>query len=338
MIKRLIKKIKATKVEAESNKVLNKGNKYFFVHLPKTAGTSFRAAFENNYKTYSDYGSSAKKSTPILIKYIYHNKDHFSFKKHFHGKEDAWITGHVSLVKYLDIVPVTHTITFLRHPVSRTLSQYAHHVRHLNYTGTLEDFIKKPATKSLQSKSLSSLPLGLMGFVGLTERYDESIGLINQQYSLDLSVKAINVNKSNKKSINDISDENMSIILKNNRSDLLLYQEAEFLFQQRIAMRHTYRPWTYAFIDINRKGLLHGCAYQHNIDTPVKLLIKLNGINIQTVIAKDFYNAHPKANFPRDRYIGFSYKLPDTVTTDDQADIYVEATGQKLNFKPLQLK
>ena len=55
-----------------------------FVHIPKTAGTSFRKAYSSlipAHKTYCDYGEESVETSPVIQKWIIEKGDFLAFKK-----------------------------------------------------------------------------------------------------------------------------------------------------------------------------------------------------------------------------------------------------------------
>lgn len=332
MLKTKIKKLLPRKI----NKIVKGApQRLFFIHIPKTAGSSFRASFENKSITFKDYGNGSNSTTDQVQESIYDNNDFYALKKQFYLHQKVWITGHVHLVKYVDFVPTSHTVSFVREPLSQVLSHYNHYVKYHDFKDDLNTFLDKPFAKNLQSKFLNFMPLGLIGCVGLTEKYDESLSFINGQFSLELPVKKINVNKD-KKFTDDLLDATLhEKFMRNNQLDIEMYEEAEFLHMQRVAINE--QSWTYGYANINQHNLLHGCAFRYQNDKSVLLIVKLNKKPLKTIEAKNFYGAFAKANFPRDRYIGFNFSLPTHIKSDDDIDIYVQETGQKLNYKPLKV-
>ena len=339
MIKNFIKNTFLSKKEplASKNKLTSTLSAMLFVHIPKTAGTSFRVSFENNYKTYNDYGSSSKFTSSEIHSNIYEGNDFGAFKNIVKQDEFSWIAGHVQLAKYIDFVPSTHIITFVRDPIEQLLSHYNHYVKHHGFVGELEVFLNKPFAKNLQSKCLAFMPLGLIGFVGVTEFYDESLALINSQFSLELTSSMENVNEGKKQTVDSIDQHVFEKYEENNSNDIEMYKEACFLHKQRTELQKENKPWTYGVAVINARNVLHGCAFQHVSNEPITLVVKLNNATINNVVAKTYYGAYAKAIFPSDRYIGFQLPLPKGITNEDVIDVYVEETGQKLNFKPLKV-
>jgi hypothetical protein len=185
MIKKTIKRLLALKPKKHSKECRS----LVFVHIPKTAGSSFREALERSFYVYKDYRSNSAETSSVIKQYSYDNNDLFSLKKKTLNKRSVCIVGHIPILKYLGFVPIEHTVTFVRKPVEQLLSHYNHFVNEHGFTGDLAEFIQKPFNKNFQSKFIQGLPLGLVGHIGLTERYDESIEMINKQYDLNLGSK-----------------------------------------------------------------------------------------------------------------------------------------------------
>jgi hypothetical protein len=333
MIKRKIKKIFSNQKREKKQTY----NRFFFVHIPKTAGTSFRLSLESTFEIVKDYGNNSKSTSSVVQQYSYNENDLFQMEKQLANKQNIFLSGHTPLIKYIDFVPVENTITFVREPLEQILSHYNHYVSHHHFTGTLDDFLEKPFAKNFQSKFIQMLPLGLIGFVGLTEQYDQSIEMINNQYSLDLASKKVNVNKSKQFTEKVLGKDLNNKFLKNNQQDLAMYDEAIFLHSQRMILHRDNKAWTYNSVNINQHNVLNGCAFQINNNQAIRLVVKVSNEVLQIIAAKHFYGAYVKANFPRKRYIAFSLPLPKHLTAEDEIDLYVEETGQKLNCNTLRI-
>jgi hypothetical protein len=337
MIKNIIKNVLFRKNKLRDRRnISGKKQRLFFVHVPKTAGSSFRGAFENNAVTYKDYGNNPNSTTELVQKNIYNTKDFYALKSCFEQHNYAWITGHVNLAKYINFVPVTHTISFVRDPLEQVLSHFNHYVKYLGFTGDLDAFLDKPFANNVQSKLLEFMPLNLLGCLGITEHYNDSLALINDQFTLTLPRIKVNVNNTKQLTSKLLNDVVKHKIIKNNQRDIDMYAQAEFLHLQRFRLFQENKPWTYGTATINAKNILTGCAYFSNSSDAVTLIIQKNDNDIAEIEAKNFYPNYVKANFPRDRYIGFHYPLPEDLKKDDEIDVVVKLTRQKINYKPFK--
>lgn len=127
---------------------------YYFLHIPKTAGTSIYKLLDEsgrfNVCPYSSWGDMLRHSDDDLSKYD-------MFRGHFYRY----------IHKYVDI-PL-NTFTFLRNPFARSLSQYEHYLRDKGHffhkravaQGSFLNFLRDPVTQALiknfQVRSLSSI-------------------------------------------------------------------------------------------------------------------------------------------------------------------------------------
>jgi hypothetical protein len=128
----------------------------YFLHIPKTAGSSVREMLRVNYHDklcpYWNYDDLASSSENCIEKYDV-SAGHFG----------------MSLLNLLDRHPVT--FTFLRHPIDRTLSHFMHVKRESNHPYhkyvidmDISDFLTDPITLPLvynfQSRYMSFTPTG----------------------------------------------------------------------------------------------------------------------------------------------------------------------------------
>jgi hypothetical protein len=139
------------------------------IHIPKTAGTSFRAALDNVYgKSLATDYSSEKISNPHIYKAIH---------------------GHFPAAKYAKDFPRAKTIMWLRHPVNRIVSYYhfwKKTPRHGNpnhdffldnvHNMTVVDFAELPFIRNeLPDWYLHDFDISRFFFVGITERYNQDL-------------------------------------------------------------------------------------------------------------------------------------------------------------------
>jgi len=318
--------------------VLEKNNNFLFIHIPKTAGTSFRQALEDNYPVLRDYGGKSAETSALIKSFIYEQKSPLSLKTGFKEMQDTWLTGHIYLNKYSNFVSARHIISFVRDPIERVISHYNHSVLHNGFEGDIDTFLQTYQAANYQKKHLNPLPLGLIGYVGLTDRYEESIQLINDYYGLNLTVKNANVNNNQviKKAV--ISEDLRKQISDLNNIDIATVKHAKLLHKQRIALIEKNKQWVYSHFTINAQNILVGCAYYSHSSEPVCIDVFCNEEKITTVCAEGFYGHFPKVNFPRERYIGINLPLIKQVKKGDKLTLFAKETGQQLTFNPLLVK
>ena len=310
-------------------------NKLLFVHVPKTAGTSFRQAAEAYFekKIALDYGVDAPETSPLVTELIYERGDNWTFYKTLDGQGIRLLGGHFSVRKYLPGMGLRNTIMFLRDPVQRLYSEYRHFVRHKDYTKSFADFYKTPNRINVQSKRFNNLPVEAIGFLGVTERYDSALQMINDNYQLELRSLARNKGRWSVKWDHDIDPADVVEIEQLHRTDREFYTYVCRLFNQREALF----TQGFAYVHGAFKGVIRGFAqgwawWSNNRDDPVELLVRVNGEPVDSVLAKIFRPELCLFSPPRGAYVGF--ELPVTVKSGDTLDFQVRETGQVFPLEP----
>jgi hypothetical protein len=220
-----------------------------FIHIPKTAGTTFRNIVSNQYDAnemksfYSGYQDASKK----LIR-----------MKKRNTRMLKWIHGHFHFGLHELIPKPAKYVAMLREPVDRTLSLYyflrknSNHPHHqkvkllsleqfvhsqdsfiypqINNTQTL--LLSGDGTPNLE-KAKENIEKHFM-FVGLTEHFDQSVHFLRK----NLGWKNNKYHKQNvtpgRPQKEQVSNEILDYIAAKNEIDMQLYEYVEKLFQEKI--------------------------------------------------------------------------------------------------------
>jgi hypothetical protein len=158
------------------------------VHIPKTAGSSFKKILEAYFedKILFDYEDAPINTPPFFRKYKA-LKDSFLIPKKLHGNTRC-IHGHFLPYKYSRLDRnKTLFVTWLRNPLERMISHYKYwtrtytpqsprlHRKIVEEKWSLEDFCFSPAMRNFYAQFLWSYPHELFDFIGITERFDEDL-------------------------------------------------------------------------------------------------------------------------------------------------------------------
>lgn len=210
-----------------------------FIHIEKTAGTTFNYFLRNNipsYKTLNNPIFWSEKYQGMFTTEMFQKL--IKFFPNIKG-----IGGH-TLRPYFDYESCINDkkvsyITFLRDPINRYLSHYNYQNTIMRKNWKLEEFIENKEFSNFQTKKIvgyddidkaKSILKNDFDFVGITEYFNESIQLLTEKFPLVLKYNYFNnknvANKSNFKyqHLSEISNELIEKIKKQNASDLVLYE------------------------------------------------------------------------------------------------------------------
>lgn len=166
------------------------------LHLPKTAGTSFKTALQEHFgeRYAEDYGdniysldfdehiSNAIRDSRAILKMDYSNK--------------KCIHGHFLPLKYklLSEKMDLKFITWMRDLVERLLSQYyywkstepdqsaIHHKNFLEENWSIEKLCLDPKYRNMYAHYLSGFPLEEFEYIGITEFYEQDLQWFAKEY------------------------------------------------------------------------------------------------------------------------------------------------------------
>lgn len=310
----------------------------FFIHIPKTAGTSFRLAAEEMYGKSGivyDYGVGSNKTSVEITNNIYSEPtDYWALYQYFSKNKIKMLGGHVDAAKYASLIGSTKTITFLRDPLQRIYSEYAHKVRHNNYLGSFFEFYSRPQMQNRQTKILHGVHLEALGLVGITELYSQSLNIFNTSFNASIPVREDNKGVKKIGALHKISDVDKNNLEIMNKKDINLYKYAVKLFHQRLMFHDKSLPWAHARImECNVKSVSGWAWYSNDSDTPVDIEVWVNDVFYTMVKASIFRPGLLKLLPPRGGYVGFHLRL--ALSPSDYVQCRVAATGQKFPLNPI---
>ncbi|WP_311950696.1 sulfotransferase family 2 domain-containing protein [Halomonas piscis] len=309
----------------------------FFVHIPKTAGTSFRLGAERYFgreRIVYDYGKDSPATSPLTVETLYEGcKDFWCFKSLCQRKRASMVGGHVNAGRFVSLFGVGQTLTFLRDPLQRMASEYAHFVRHYEYKGSFHDFYSRPIMHNRQSKILHGVDVEAIGFVGLTERYGESLAVLNTRYSIDIPQREDNLGRKRLEAKHEISVEDEAELQRLNKRDIRLYDQAAELFDQRYRLFQEGKPWAHVrLVEVKPQRVAGWAWWAGGSDERVLVEVWVNGKHLETVAAVDLRPGLCRLLPPRGGYVGFH--LPVKLKPGDRVQCRVERTGQWFPLKP----
>lgn len=301
-----------------------------FIHIPKTAGTSFRLAAEQVFgarRIAYDYNAKADQTTDTVRRHIYT------------GVADVWalgaacreagtfmIGGHFRANKYAPLCGINNSITFLRDPVQRLVSEWRHFVRHNGYKDSFQAFYNLPRMQNRMTKIMAGAPLEALGFVGLTERYNDGLTMLDQRLCVQIPRRVDNVGDTG--AGHQVSDEDLRLVQALNQEDLHLYDQAAGLFEQRLEAFRRGELWVHGRVTEARLRKIAGWAWHDSGDRPVGVTLKINGSVVAETEAAAFSPGLVRWAPPRGGFVGFEFA--GRYHPGDTLECLVSKTGQAL--------
>ena len=181
------------------------------IHMPKTAGLSFRGALEEHFgdsfsHDYLDYPLAvpARDKHELAMRFCLRAK-----ASDFSGVE--CIHGHFLPLKYLLLADEVDCrfVTWLREPVARLVSHYHYwlrsydpdsdstsplHRRVVEEQWTLEQFCLSDELRNVYSQYLWGFPIQCFDFIGITEYFDDDLRYFSTTY-LGNNIEARKINQ-----------------------------------------------------------------------------------------------------------------------------------------------
>jgi hypothetical protein len=222
---------------------------YIFVHIPKTAGTTFKNLL---------YNTGYKREELLVIDsqgWLEQNSDRdiFSNRTQLPGSKKIqlnpqvkFLSGHVKASGMEKLFPGQQLITWIRDPIQRLLSSYNYYLRIGKYYGEfsassrgydlidIETWCTHVYKTDNMSKQLD-LPLDNFKFIGITEHFEAEVerfknitgvDLLNgKKYNEVCTEYNINPTKKSIKERYEVNNELKQLIIEHNKEDYDLYNK-----------------------------------------------------------------------------------------------------------------
>ncbi|HEB97412.1 MAG TPA: hypothetical protein ENI96_13400 [Sedimenticola thiotaurini] len=310
-----------------------------FVHVPKTAGTSFRKGIDRCFgrdASSRDYGRESVETSPEVLKFMYDEVDHWAFMQAFRAAERRFLVGHYPLNRYVGLFGAVRSIAFVRDPVQRVVSEYHHSVANKGYRGSLGHFYLERRHVNTQSRLLGGVPLDAIGVVGITERYADSLRLIESGLGIRIPLLERNRARADLAQDHDLAPSLQEEIRIVNAADQELYRRAGVIFSRRLEALERGEPYVRGEISEVRNGRLIGWAVREGDEAPVSLEVSVAGETLGTTVAREYRWLLKALGLGRGGYIGFSIPLPEG-TGGKRVTCRVAGSGQPLSNSPWPL-
>lgn len=306
-----------------------------FVHIPKTAGTSTRILLQRSvvgHLILRDYGG-APETTPELHELIYVQGRISDFRDHFAGSNDGiFLSGHFPASRYWEFFNAESFVTFLRDPIERVLSEYAHWVNHKDWTASFEEFVIQPSARNVISTFLAGIDLDRFGFIGFMEEFDACVSALSEFVGVKLPMRKLNLGIYGAIDQEILTNNKYrSIVAELNQEDIALYnrlrelrRDSPLAMGSRTAMEAGFR----GKVRLKPDGMAIGWLCNDARESIAEVEVLRNGEHA-ALIKADLYRGHLKTSgHSRSGVCGFQMNLQDLPSSG-----LSRATPEKISFR-----
>lgn len=172
------------------------------VHIPRTAGTSFRELLAEKFGT-------------RLLHHYYHLMDHQMLPIEAVSQDAECIHGHFPATFFRTAFPHAALVTWVRRPLDRLISEYRFLTvspdennvlsQMIQNGASIVEFAEHPANANRMVSYMNGVPLASFAFVGISEFYNEELDRLERLTGMRLR-KHHRVN-SGPSSVNEVLSE-----------------------------------------------------------------------------------------------------------------------------------
>jgi len=309
-----------------------------FVHIPKTAGTSFRNGVQRYLgpdRMVVDYGPKQSITSNLVRKWRYEDRQPAKLRHAFDVQGKKFLSGHIQLLDYVGYFDLYSVATFLRDPVQRVISEYHHFVRHYGFRESLEDFAQIPNFQNKQSKALGGIDIEQLGFVGIVEHYEDSLAILNQHFGWEVPSLVTNMGRKQLSENYKIPRQTRQLIEDHNHLDSILYRQASERIYRNDRTGETAAPEPASgACRLISKNLLRGWACCIASERPTLVRIYINGEQHAELYATQYRPEIQKKGIKRSGCAGFDLDLPELKSGDEVRCVDAHS-GRNLSNSPL---
>jgi hypothetical protein len=216
-----------------------------FPHVPKTAGSSLRRSLSEKYgdRLFLDYDTAPVSDSPKRLLLEQEQKEQIASNTMLWRDNYDIIYGHYPADKYDSLGPDIKRAIFFRDPIDRTCSNYFYRL-HNQTSGSgdisnvpISEFAMRPNMRFVYSNYLRNISISDFDFIGITERFEESLDLFEKVFGIKLDSHRERVGKNNNYSNYLKDDGSLEILEQSQAHNQKIYEKALRAFD-RLYSKH----------------------------------------------------------------------------------------------------
>jgi hypothetical protein len=191
------------------------------IHIPKTAGTTFRELLQRHFRE-------------AICLHYYHPMDYTGRPLSEVPSVVECIHGHFGAQKFLSCYFDADLVTWLRDPIERVVSEYEHLKRSpdpdsglsqlISRGASLIEFAEHPYARDTQTRYFDGVDAARFAFVGVSEKFDLELERFQEVTGIALPKgHRVNVNPAKKAQRYTVSSFELAKLEQLNAQDVELY-------------------------------------------------------------------------------------------------------------------
>lgn len=280
-----------------------------------------------------DYGRRSPETTGLVRLHAYESPDPFRLRHEMTKTGCRLLGGHFDHRRYAPLFRSDRVLAFCRDPRQQLMSHYAHAVRHNGYEGGLVEFLASRDGAGRQARTFSGILLEAVGFIGVTERYEESLRVLREAYGLEIKSTFHNVNPNKVDKADNqpyqVPEDAKAAYESAVAKDMDVYRRANALLDNRLASLDAGHAYVHGAIQATNEASIRGFAFDSSLEA-VTMELEVNGKPMASCKAVDDRPGLRGVGVPRNGYVGFDLKPRKPLQAGDQAIVKVASSEQML--------